>query len=95
MKKSYEVNIFNHKFSLKTEEDERYVQRVADFLNRKLFEVQEKTKSVSSLNIALLAALNIADELFKIKVEKKGKHVDRAKGKIKEIMQWVDRCAGD
>lgn len=90
MKKSFEVNIFNHKFTLKSEEDERYVQRVADFVNRKLFEIQEKTKSVSSLNIALLAALNIADDLFKMKLDKRGRH-DKAKGKIKEIIQLMER----
>lgn len=94
VKKTFEVTIFNHKFFLKSDEDERYVQRVADFLNKKLFEIQEKTKSVSSLNVALLAALNIADDLFKIRFEKKGK-ADKAKNKVKELIHLVDRYIQD
>lgn len=65
MKKNFEVTLFNQKFQLKSDADERHVQRVADYVNQKLFDIQEKTKSVSSLNVALLAALNIADDFFK------------------------------
>ena len=89
MKKTYEVSIFNQKFHLRSDEDERYVQRVADFVNRKLFDIQEKTKSVSSLNVALLAALNIADDLFKIKGDKKGR-TDKAKSKIREMITLME-----
>ncbi|KAB2841881.1 cell division protein ZapA, partial [bacterium] len=50
MKKTFEVVLLNQKFQLKSESDEKYVQRVADYVNKKLFDIQEKTKSVSSLN---------------------------------------------
>ncbi len=92
MKKSFEVTLLNQKFSLKSETDEKYVQRVADYVNKKLFDIQDKTKSVSSLNIALLAALNIADDFFKIKHEGKEK-VQEAKGKMKEILGLIERCS--
>jgi len=90
VKKTFEVTLLSQKFQLKSDSDEKYVQRVADYVNKKLFDVQEKTKSVSSLNVALLAALNIADDFFRMKVERKEK-VDRARHKVKEIMSMVER----
>jgi cell division protein ZapA len=80
----------NQKFSLKSEADEKHVQKVADYVNRKIFEIQEKTRSVSSLNVALLAALNIADDYFKTQGSKVGKNTE-AKSKIKEIINLIDR----
>ena len=93
MKKTFEVTLLNQKFQLKSESDDKYVQRVADYVNKKLFDIQEKTKSVSSLNVALLAALNIADDFFKIKGGEKEKVV-QARGKVKEILGLIDRQLG-
>lgn len=91
MKKSVEIKLMNQKFNLKTDSDEAYVQRVSDFVNKKIFDVQEKTRSVSSLNVALLTALNIADDYFKMKGKKKD-HREEARQKIQELIQWVDEC---
>lgn len=92
MKKTVEVQLLNQKFQLKTDSDEWYVKKVSDFVNQKLFDVQEKTKSVSSLNVALLAALNIADDLFKQKGKKKKVSNPKAKKKLGEIIQFIDEC---
>lgn len=91
MKKTVEVTLLNQKFQLKTDSDEWYVKKVSDFVNQKLFDMQEKTKSVSSLNVALLAALNIADDLFKIKGKKKVGNPG-AKKKLNEVIQFIDEC---
>lgn len=93
MKKSYEVSILNQKFIIKSETDERYVQRVADYLNKKIHDIQAHTKSVSSLSVALLAALNVADDLFKLKEKRKdGNHV--AESKIKDLISLIDSQIG-
>ncbi len=91
MKKTFEVTLLNQKFNLKSDSNEKYVQRVADYVNKKLFDIQERTKSVSSLNVALLAALNIADDFFKIKSIEREK-VNVAKDKVKEAINSIDRC---
>ncbi len=91
MKKNLEVILLNQKFQLKTDSDEWYVKKVSDYVNKKLFDVQEKTRSVSSLNVALLAALNIADDFFKIKGNKKTSKPG-VKKKLDEIIQFIDEC---
>ena len=64
MKKSYEVTILDQKFVLKTENDENHVKRVADYVNKVLHDIREHSKTISTQNIAILGALNIADEMF-------------------------------
>lgn len=91
MKKTYEVKLLNQKFNLKTENDEAHIRKVTDYVNKKLFDIQEKTRSVSSLNVALLAALNIADDFIKIKGTKRGKNTE-AKAQVKEMINFIDRC---
>lgn len=93
MKKSVEIKLMNQKFNLKTDSDETYVQRVSDYVNNKIFDVQEKTRSVSSLNVALLTALNIADDYFKMKGKKKD-HRQEAKQKVQELIHLIDQCMG-
>jgi len=88
-KKAYEVKILNQKFLLQTDSDERYVRKVADFVNEKIFNIQQKTKSVSSLNVSILVALNIADDYFKMR-KKKGESTAHMEAKLKELVQLID-----
>lgn len=90
-RKAFEVKILNQKFLLQTDSDERYVRKVADFVNEKIFNIQKKTSSVSTLNVAILAAINIADDLFKIK-RKKVETKSTLETKIKDLVQILDTC---
>ncbi|MCB1215015.1 MAG: cell division protein ZapA, partial [Deltaproteobacteria bacterium] len=87
-KKTFEIVLDKQSFRLKSEEDEKHVKQVAEYVNRQIFDIKKKTQSVSSHHVALLAALNIADEYFKLKEELKSKKV-KAKAKIKEIKHLI------
>lgn len=67
MKKTYELMILNQKFVIKSDNDEREVKKVADYVNRKMHEVVSGNKATSTANVAILGALNIADDLFRQK----------------------------
>jgi cell division protein ZapA len=62
-----EIKVFGQTYTVKTEAEEDYIQEVAKYVNEKMDEVLKKTKSVSTLNVAILTALNIADDLLKEK----------------------------
>lgn len=64
MKNNYEVSILGQKFILKTENDERHVKRVADYVNKVMHSIKEKSGTISTQNVAILGALNIAEEFF-------------------------------
>jgi len=64
--KIIEIEIFGQKYKIrvKGEEDEKYISSLTSYVDQKMREVALKSKSVDSLKIAVLAALNIADEYF-------------------------------
>ena len=64
MKNNYEVSILGQKFVLKTENDEDHVKRVADYVNKVMHSIKQRTSTISTQNIAILGALNIAEEFF-------------------------------
>lgn len=85
MKKSYEVVILNQKFVLKTDNDESHVKRVADFVNKVFHEIQSKAQTISTQNVAILGALNIADEMFSRDDKTRGQ-IDEWKKSLQDVL---------
>jgi cell division protein ZapA len=61
-----DVEIYGQKYRIrvKGEEDEKYIGHLTTYVDQKMHEIAVKSKSAETLKIAVLAALNIADELF-------------------------------
>lgn len=64
-----QVEIFGQTYALRSDADESHVREVADFVDSKMREVASGSKLVSTLQIAVLAALDIASECMKAKAE--------------------------
>jgi len=64
MKRSVTVQIAGVRYALKTEEDDRWVKQVAAFVDAKMRDVQKHTRTVDTQAVAVLTALQIAEELF-------------------------------
>ncbi|HMV42155.1 MAG TPA: cell division protein ZapA [Leptospiraceae bacterium] len=62
-----EVNIFGSTYSISGETDPEYVRRLASFIDNKMRELSASLPSASVQKLAILAALNIADEFFQFK----------------------------
>lgn len=64
--KIVEIEIYGQEYRIrvKGEEDEKYISHLTSYVDQKMREVAVKSKSVDVLKIAVLAALNIADEYF-------------------------------
>jgi len=65
-----EVEIFGHVYTIKGEADHDYISGVAGYVDRKMREVIEKMPVASLSKVAILASLNIADELFKERAQR-------------------------
>ncbi|NLH49481.1 MAG: cell division protein ZapA [Myxococcales bacterium] len=74
-----EVQILGRKMMLATDSNEDYVREIAEYVNDKMQRIETEAAGSSSLNVAILTALDIADEFFK----QVGLH--------KEICEKVDR----
>jgi cell division protein ZapA len=86
---SVTVTIFGHEYTLKGEAEADYVQKVAQFVDRRMKEVAENSTIASSTKIAILAAINIADELFR---ERQKRHealamLDERTGQIASMLE--------
>jgi len=64
--KVIEIEIYGQKYKIrvKGEEDEKYISHLTSHVDQKMHEVAVKSKSTDMFKIAVLAALNIADEYF-------------------------------
>ena len=88
-KKTIEVSIFNHKFSVKTDNNEAFVAQLATYVNEKVEEVKKQAKQTPSINVALLACLNIAEEYLKFKQER-GRIKDKTEKKVRDLIDLID-----
>ncbi|MCL4492669.1 MAG: cell division protein ZapA [Nitrospirae bacterium] len=66
---SVEVYIFGQKYVIKGDDPPEYIKQLAEFLDERLKEVHTHSPNVTPLKATILAALNIADELHKVKSE--------------------------
>ena len=58
------VEIFGQRLGLRADGDEERLQELARFVDQRMREVAARASSVDTVRIAILTALNIADELF-------------------------------
>jgi cell division protein ZapA len=63
------VQIFGQTYALKPGPDPGYVEKLAAFVDSQMTEVSRSTGAVDSVRVAVLAALNIADECLRLREE--------------------------
>ena len=63
---SVRVEIYDQTYNLRGS-DPQYIQKLADYVDGKMRTVAQQTSTVDSLRLAVLAALNIADEYHILK----------------------------
>ncbi len=67
MKKALEVEILGQKFTISSDAEEGYMLEVAGYVDGKMQELMRSPKPVAKSNMAMLAALNIADEYYRLR----------------------------
>ena len=82
--RTFEVKILGQRYKIRSDEGEEYIQRLADFVNAELNEAGKASRTVATHNMAILAALNIADRLFKLRDEE-----TRMKTEVKERVSRI------
>ena len=68
------VEVLGQRYPIRTTLDPSYVQDLATFVDRRMALAADASPSTDTLGLAVLTALNIADELFRARDE----HVDDA-----------------
>ncbi|MCK5036654.1 MAG: cell division protein ZapA [Candidatus Sabulitectum sp.] len=58
------VNIYGREYSIRGEGDPAYIAEIAHFLDMRMRQMTENIAMTSTAKVAILASLNITDELF-------------------------------
>ena len=63
--KSVKVTIYGKEYEIKGTQDDEHIQMLADYVDSNMRSIAEKTQIIAFERIAILTALNIADEVHK------------------------------
>jgi cell division protein ZapA len=84
------VEIHGHRYPIRSTLDEAYVARLASYVDEKMRAAADSAPTGDLLRVAVLTALNVADELFRCRdssVARNGELAERAG----ELERLVDR----
>jgi len=79
------VEIYDQEYFMRGGPDPEYIRTLASYLDAKMRAIAERTHTVDSLRVAILAALNIVDEYHQLKA----KH----EATTQEVDQKVSACS--
>ncbi|MEO8502321.1 MAG: cell division protein ZapA [Acidobacteriota bacterium] len=74
--KSIDIEIFGSTYHVRAEQDREYLQELAASVDRKMREIAGSGSKVDPGRVAVLAALNLADELFRQQRLREGERVN-------------------
>ena len=89
---SVRVEIYDQSYNLRGSDPE-YIFKLAEFVDSKMRTVAQQTQTVDSLRLAVLAALNIADEFHVLKRKYDGiageyrQKADHLSGALDEVLK--------
>ena len=69
------VQIFGSEYRIASETDPEHIRKVASYIDQKMREVASALALRTRSTVAVLTAVNLADELFKI--EEEGRRIDQ------------------
>ena len=61
------VRIAGKEYRIRSDADEEWLQRVASYVDESFRKIRERTNTVDSLDVAVLAALNLGQELIELR----------------------------
>ena len=93
--KVVKVNILGQDYVVRSAAGQKYLEQVAEYVNNKMEEIKASGIDDSQqLRIAVLAAMNITDELFTYRKEKK-KFIDKVEAKTVAITEFIENRIED
>jgi cell division protein ZapA len=84
------VEIHGQRYPIRCALEPEYVARLARYVDDRMRAAADSTPTGDSLRLAILAALNIADELFRCKEDDRVRHGELAE-RAGEIERLLDR----
>jgi cell division protein ZapA len=87
------IEIYDQVYNVNSGQSEQYLRQLASYVDSKMREVAEATEIADSLKVAVLAALNIADEMFSVRERQEQiegplrKHVEKCVSMVEKALE--------
>jgi cell division protein ZapA len=91
LKKSYKIRILGQELSVLSDAEDEQVANVVQFVQKKIEEVLQARDGLKTLNVAILAALNISEELLKLKGVNK-EFCEQLEGRTEKLIQLIENA---
>ncbi len=82
------VEIYDQSYLMRGKLDPEYIRHLAQFVDAKMRSIAARSQSVDSLRVAVLAALNIADECYQWRAR-----CQAAAEEVAQMEQRLSRCS--
>lgn len=91
------VKIMDRDYTLVSDDSREHMQRVANYVDDKMRETYSSNKKLSTSMIGVLTALNVADELFKVLIEKEEleKRINSPQYELKSARDELDAVVSE
>lgn len=83
------VRIFGKEYPIASDQNPEYVRMLAAFVDEKMNEVSGGADTSTATRVAVLAALNIADEYMRLRNEKE-KFISLVEGRVSKAIKMVE-----
>ena len=90
MKQRFEIRVIGRELSVLSDKGDEYVSKIVRYINERAKEIKDVSEDVTTSDIAILVALNVAEELFKEKEEKKDLH-SRFENEVDGLISYIDK----
>ena len=87
------VKILDQEYLIKSEENEEQVHKIAEYVNEKLREIKDNAQDLSEKKMAILAALNIANEFFQL-LKDRDKQSSNIRQRARTLIYQIDSMMG-
>ena len=88
-----QVEIFGQTYNVRAEGDSAYIHDLARFVDSRMKDVAERTATVDPTKIAILAALNITDDLYQTEKRRSDNPSD-ARVRAERLIRKLDDALG-
>ncbi len=92
MKKNYNINILGQELSVLSDADDEHVAKVIKLVNEKMSEVLKSANNLKALDVAILAALNVAEDLLKLRGVNK-ELCDQLESRSEKLIQLIENAS--
>ncbi|PKN69323.1 MAG: hypothetical protein CVU54_11345 [Deltaproteobacteria bacterium HGW-Deltaproteobacteria-12] len=92
MKKSYNINILGQELAVLSDADDEQVAKVIQLVHEKVEEILKSANNLKALDVAILAALNVAEDLLKLRGVNK-ELCEQLESRSEKLIQLIENAS--